>query len=84
MKTIGKLGVSINFKYFITVDFNHIIHMVKLEDYQATVCKETWDIFQQMCDTFKERKLRVSFFNSTPQGGGGEKIKICYCLCSNY
>lgn len=49
--------------------------MVKLEDYEATVCKETWDVFQQMCDTFKERKLRVSFFNSTPQGGGGEKIR---------
>lgn len=25
-----------------------------------------------MADEFKEKKLRVSFFNSTPQGGGGK------------
>ncbi|CAO3650617.1 unnamed protein product [Mucor hiemalis] len=61
--------ISVGFRHEV-IDFNHIIHMVKLEDYEATVCKETWDVFQQMCDTFKERKLRVSFFNSTPQGGG--------------
>jgi hypothetical protein len=29
-----------------------------------------------MSDTFKERKLRVSFFNSTPQGGGGKLPRI--------
>ncbi|KAI8989412.1 hypothetical protein BDB01DRAFT_718772 [Pilobolus umbonatus] len=52
------------------VDFNHQIHMVNNIDYENTVCKETWDVFQQMTETFKERKLRVSFFNSTPQGGG--------------
>ncbi|GAA5811667.1 hypothetical protein MFLAVUS_005108 [Mucor flavus] len=44
--------------------------MVKKDDYEATVCKETWDVFQKMCDTYKRRKLSVSFFNSTPQGGG--------------
>lgn len=48
--------------------------MVKKDDYEATVCKETWDVFQKMCDTYKRRKLSVSFFNSTPQGGGG-KVK---------
>ncbi len=60
---------------YLVVDFNNIIHMVKLVDYEQTVCKETWDVFQQMSDTFKERKLRVSFFNSTPQGGGGKLPK---------
>jgi hypothetical protein len=46
--------------------------MVKLVDYQDTVCKETWKVFNEMADTFKSRKLKVSFFNSTPQGGGGK------------
>jgi hypothetical protein len=44
--------------------------MVNLTDYQQTVCQETWDVFQQMCKTFRDRNLRVSYFNSTPQGGG--------------
>lgn len=48
--------------------------MTKKSDYKATVCEETWDVFQKMCETFKERKLNVSFFNSTPQGGGGKYI----------
>ncbi|KAG2194415.1 hypothetical protein INT47_003126, partial [Mucor saturninus] len=57
--------------YFpLTVDFNHIIHIATKDAYQDTVCKETWDVLQTMCDSFKEKKLRVSFFNSTPQGGG--------------
>lgn len=51
-----------------------MIYMVKQIDYENTVCKETWDVFQQMATTFKEQKLRVSFFNSTPQGGGGKDI----------
>lgn len=48
--------------------------MVKRGDYEKTVCKETWDVFQKMCDEFMERKLKVSFFNSTPQGGGGNLL----------
>lgn len=58
------------------MDFNSIIHLVKQRDYQETVCEETWNVFQQMATEFKERNLRVSFFNSTPQGGGGKKSKI--------
>ncbi|KAL9555956.1 hypothetical protein MBANPS3_002105 [Mucor bainieri] len=62
--------ISVGYRHEVEVDFNHIIHMVKQVDYQNTVCKETWDVFQQMATTFKEKKLRVSYFNSTPQGGG--------------
>ncbi|KAI8048436.1 hypothetical protein BDF21DRAFT_433390 [Thamnidium elegans] len=62
--------ISVGFRHEVDVDFNHIIHMVKNSDYEATVCKETWDVFQKMCDTYKRKKLSVSFFNSTPQGGG--------------
>ncbi|KAI7903938.1 uncharacterized protein BX663DRAFT_432358 [Cokeromyces recurvatus] len=52
------------------VDFNQIIHLVKLCDYQETVCQETWSLLQKMVTSFKEKRLKVSFFNSTPQGGG--------------
>lgn len=49
--------------------------MVDLLDYKTTVCDETWRVFQEMVKTFKERNLRVSFFSSTPQGGGGKVLK---------
>jgi hypothetical protein len=47
--------------------------MVSLTEYQNTVCKETWRVLKEMVTEFKRKKLRVSFFSSTPQGGGGNK-----------
>lgn len=58
------------------VDFNGMIHIVELEDYQRTVQAETWRVLTEMSDKYKSRKLRVSFFNSTPQGGGGMNMNF--------
>ena len=46
--------------------------MVDLIDYERTVCRDTWRVLREMVSKYKERKLKVSFFNSTPQGGGGK------------
>lgn len=58
------------------VDFNGMIHIVEIEDYQRTVQAETWRVLTEMSEKYKSRKLRVSFFNSTPQGGGGMNISF--------
>ncbi|OBZ83263.1 Trehalose phosphorylase [Choanephora cucurbitarum] len=62
--------ISVGYRHEVEVDFNHSITMVNCLDYQKTVRKQTWDLFQNMVSQFKERNLKVSFFNSTPQGGG--------------
>lgn len=46
--------------------------MVDLEHYKNTVCDETWRVVTEIAKEVKGRKLRLSFFNSTPQGGGGK------------
>ena len=46
--------------------------MVDLDNYQNTVCDETWRVVSELANEVKDRKLRISFFNSTPQGGGGK------------
>jgi hypothetical protein len=46
--------------------------MVDLEHYEGTVCEETWRVISEIASEVKDRKLRISFFNSTPQGGGGK------------
>jgi hypothetical protein len=56
------------------VDLNDQIHMVDLENYQNTVCDETWRVISELANEVKDRKLRISFFNSTPQGGGGKEL----------
>ena len=55
------------------VDLNDQIHMVDLEHYQNTVCDETWRVINEIATEVKGRNLRLSFFNSTPQGGGGKE-----------
>ncbi|KAI7881325.1 UDP-Glycosyltransferase/glycogen phosphorylase [Lichtheimia hyalospora FSU 10163] len=52
------------------VDFGYRIHMVDLADYRKTVCERTWRILNDMVDKFKQRNPRISFFSSTPRGGG--------------
>ncbi|KAI9318067.1 hypothetical protein BX666DRAFT_1856628 [Dichotomocladium elegans] len=52
------------------VDFDGLIHICDIDDYRNTVCDETWRVVNEMAKEFRERKLRVAFFNSTPQGGG--------------
>jgi hypothetical protein len=58
--------------FVLIVDFNYQIKLVNIKEYKSSVCEETWKVFQEMANEFKEKKLRVSFFNSTPQGGGGK------------
>lgn len=61
--------------------------MVDLDNYQSTVCDETWRVISELANEVKDRKLRVSFFNSTPQGGGGKvyilniRLFRCACVC---
>ncbi|KAI9255297.1 hypothetical protein BY458DRAFT_558633 [Sporodiniella umbellata] len=62
--------ISVGYRHEVEVDFNNAIKLVSTQEYKETVCEETWNVFKQMADEFKEKKLRVSFFNSTPQGGG--------------
>ncbi|KAI8583353.1 hypothetical protein K450DRAFT_223218 [Umbelopsis ramanniana AG] len=62
--------ISVGHRHVVEVDLNDQIHMVDLENYQNTVCDETWRVISELANEVKDRKLRVSFFNSTPQGGG--------------
>lgn len=50
-----------------------MIHLADEVDYQATVKPDTWRVLMELARKFKERKLRVTYFNSTPQGGGGNE-----------
>ncbi|KAI9253925.1 hypothetical protein BDA99DRAFT_587086 [Phascolomyces articulosus] len=52
------------------VDFNYCIRMAGLADYRETVSNDTWRVLEEMIKAFKGRNLKISFFSSTPQGGG--------------
>ncbi|KAJ2698606.1 hypothetical protein FB645_005580 [Coemansia sp. IMI 203386] len=54
----------------VLVDMDGHCHMVDLKHFEDTTDKPTWDKLLQLADQCKQRKLKILFFNSTPQGGG--------------
>ncbi|KAI8340777.1 hypothetical protein BC941DRAFT_493463 [Chlamydoabsidia padenii] len=62
--------VCVGYRHEVVVDFKNVIHMVDLFDYRQTVSDETWRVWNDIATEFKKKNLKVSYFNSTPQGGG--------------
>ena len=44
--------------------------LASLKDYEETVGKRTWAAVMKYAKELKGRKVKIAFFNSTPQGGG--------------
>ncbi|ORX60270.1 hypothetical protein DM01DRAFT_1316736 [Hesseltinella vesiculosa] len=62
--------ISVGFRHEVKMDFDHLIRLVDLADYEKLVSKDSWRVWNEMAIEFKRKNLRVSYFNSTPQGGG--------------
>ncbi|KAJ1754731.1 hypothetical protein LPJ77_001245 [Coemansia sp. RSA 2523] len=54
----------------VLVDMDAHCHMVDLKHFEETTDKPTWDKLLELSEECKRRKLKILFFNSTPQGGG--------------
>ena len=54
----------------VTVDAGGKIHLLDdLEEYRKTVHKGTWNSVIKYADELREKKIKIGFFSSTPQGG---------------
>ncbi|KAJ3148003.1 hypothetical protein HDU89_005077 [Geranomyces variabilis] len=62
--------IVVGYRHRVEIDGNKKIHMMDLPDYKRTVALHTWAVFQDVVKMTEKKKLRVSFFNSTAQGGG--------------
>ncbi|KAJ1892518.1 hypothetical protein LPJ66_006296 [Kickxella alabastrina] len=54
----------------VLVDMKGHCHMVDLKHFEQTTDKPVWDKLLGLADECKQRKLKIIFFSSTPQGGG--------------
>ena len=53
------------------VDAAGKIHLIDdLEEYEKTVHRSTWNAVNKFADELREKKIKIGFFSSTPQGGG--------------
>ncbi|RHZ50570.1 hypothetical protein Glove_495g36 [Diversispora epigaea] len=62
--------ISVGFRHEVEVDLKGIIKLVDISYYQKTVIPSTWETLMKITEDLKSRKIKASFFNATPQGGG--------------
>lgn len=63
--------LSIGPRNQVTVDAGGKIHLLDdLDEYRKTVGPATWSAVQKLADELREKKYKIGFFSSTPQGGG--------------
>jgi glycosyltransferase involved in cell wall biosynthesis len=55
----------------VLVDAAGEVHLVDdLAEFKATVGIRTWNAVNKLADELREKKVKIGFFSSTPQGGG--------------
>ncbi|KAI1764825.1 glycosyltransferase family 4 protein [Hypoxylon sp. FL1150] len=62
--------LQVGFRGVVMVDAGFKAHLTTLEDYKPTCGKATWDATMYYADQLKNKKIKIAFFSSTPQGGG--------------
>ncbi|KAI0702342.1 trehalose phosphorylase [Cytidiella melzeri] len=63
--------LSIAARNQVAVDAGGKIHLIDdLSEFQKTVGKGTWNSVIKLADELREKKIKLGFFSSTPQGGG--------------
>ncbi|EIM90300.1 trehalose synthase [Stereum hirsutum FP-91666 SS1] len=63
--------LSIGPRNQVAVDAGGKIHLIDdLEAYRNSVSSGTWEAVTRLADELREKKVKIGFFSSTPQGGG--------------
>ncbi|KFY09286.1 hypothetical protein V491_08278 [Pseudogymnoascus sp. VKM F-3775] len=62
--------LQVGYRGIVQIDAGFRAHMHILEDYQKTCQPVTWDAMLHYAAKLKEKKTKIAFFSSTPQGGG--------------
>lgn len=52
------------------VDSGGLVVLTCLKDYEVTVSRGTWNAVTKYAKELRDKKVKIAFFNSTPQGGG--------------
>ncbi|EEH37656.2 clock-controlled gene-9 protein [Paracoccidioides lutzii Pb01] len=62
--------LQVGYRGCVEVDCGFHAVLAMLSDYETTVGGRTWNSVMKYANDLNNRKIRVAFFSSTPQGGG--------------
>lgn len=63
----------------VLVDSGGRIHLLDdLDEFRKTVGTGTWNSVTKMAEELREKKVKIGFFSSTPQGGGVALVGTFY------
>ncbi|KAF9477371.1 trehalose phosphorylase [Pholiota conissans] len=63
--------LSIGPRNQVMVDAGGKVHLIDdIDEFKATVGPRTWNAVIKLADELREKKVKIGFFSSTPQGGG--------------
>ncbi|KAJ5130537.1 Glycosyl transferase family 1 [Penicillium bovifimosum] len=81
--------LQVGFLGLVEVDTAYHVRTADLQDFRDTVSDRTWSAVQHYANDLKERKVKVAFFSSTPQGGGvalmrHALLRFSHCLGTDF
>ncbi|KAI1407322.1 glycosyltransferase family 4 protein [Hypoxylon sp. FL1857] len=62
--------LQVGFRGAVMSDAGFRAHLTTLKDYKSTCSNATWDSTMHFVSELKDKKVKIAFFSSTPQGGG--------------
>lgn len=73
ISTLGNVvRPAIGYHHKVDVDAGFKIHLCDIDDYRSTISPANWVMLHKVVGMFQDAKIKMAFFNSTPQGGGGK------------
>lgn len=71
--------LSIGARNQVTVDAGGKIHLIDdIDVYRQAVSKGTWNSVIKLADELREKKIKIGFFSSTPQGGESFSRRVSF------
>lgn len=74
--------LSIGARNQVAVDAGGKIHLIDdIDEYRKSVHTGTWNSVNKLADELREKKIKIGFFSSTPQGGECPSLAIPFTTC---
>ena len=62
--------LQVGFQGRVETDASFKANLTTLEDHRQTCSEATWNCMQHYAMNLKNKRIKIAFFSSTPQGGG--------------